>query len=42
MYGPGKPFNALKQRQVSSTHTGPFIASAASLHFSIEISFGSP
>jgi hypothetical protein len=23
MYGPGSPFNALKQRHVSSTRTGP-------------------
>ena len=23
MYGPGNPFNALKQRHVSSTRTGP-------------------
>ncbi len=24
MYGPGRPFNALKQRHVSSTRTGPW------------------
>lgn len=31
MYGPGKPFSALKQRQVSSTRTGPPILPRASM-----------
>jgi hypothetical protein len=48
MYGPGSPFKALKQRQVSSQMTGKLfpkafsIASEANLHFSAEISSGSP
>jgi hypothetical protein len=39
---PGRPLRALKQRQVSSTRTGPFISMAAKRAFSFEISSGSP
>jgi hypothetical protein len=39
---PGRPLRALKQRQVSSTRTGPFTSMAAKRAFSFEISSGSP
>jgi hypothetical protein len=48
MYGPGNPFKALNPREVSSQITGKLfpnassIASDANLHFSAEISSGSP
>ena len=42
MYTPGNPPSALKHKLVSSTITGPFTCSAASLHFATDTSSGSP
>ena len=41
IYGPGRPFNALKHNDVSSQINGAFTSLKASIHFSFAISIPS-